>query len=737
MMRRPAPEHVLQAQPTANLNIPGGAGVGVSTASDNAALATMDREAAALRTGFRLSIAFGLYLLVLQLLVIWFAAPSLVHALLRLVPFLIFLVAMYFGVRGLIKWDRTTMSMVGFLFCVLLFFVTNLTKSIPLLDGVPVFGAGDTGRREVQDLAEVVAVVCFFASAGFALSESHSRRRRLKLEKAQLLRVEAALRRGAAFDVLVQRILSRFATSSAAAIPAAIRESLRETGEFTGADVAMLVLAAPDMRSWSLAHEWCAPGITSRKLDFQDVPMGTLAWAEQKILAGEVIRFNRLEDLPPGAEAIRPVMEAQGVRSRLMVPLRGRAGRIRGCFGLDAMRREVQWSEDDLRRLEVLGEAAAGVIERQRTEDVLIESERKIHAVFDLCFEFIGLLTPSGTVLESNRSALEFLGLELSEVLGRPFWETPWWAGSKELQEKLRHAIARAAGGELVRFEVTHMAKTGLVHTVDFSLKPVKDDAGRVVLLIPEGRDITERKQAEEELKASREQLRALSSRVETLREEERAHIAREIHDHLGQLLTALKLELRSLERKVGLVEDAALRAGLLAKIESSRELADAILTSVRQIAAELRPVSLDQLGLASAIEAECAAAQARTGMTCECDLAGALPGLAPEKVTALFRIFQEILTNAIRHSCATRLTVRLHHQRDVGVVLDVADNGVGMDGSVAQRRTSLGLAGMTERAVMHGGGILFGGGPGQGTRVVLTLPVTGVDETATATGKR
>jgi hypothetical protein len=139
------------------------------------------------------------------------------------------------------------------------------------------------------------------------------------------------------------------------------------------------------------------------------------------------------------------------------------------------------------------------VTERRRAEDALRESERKTRALLDLSFGFTGLLSVDGTVLDVNRTALEFAGIERQDVLGRPFWELPAWSHSPELPERLRAAVGAAAGGAMVRFELPLRAADGSIHPVDFSLKPVRDDRGQVVLLIPEGRDITELKRAGEE----------------------------------------------------------------------------------------------------------------------------------------------------------------------------------------------------------------------------------------------
>ena len=150
--------------------------------------------------------------------------------------------------------------------------------------------------------------------------------------------------------------------------------------------------------------------------------------------------------------------------------------------------------------------------ERREIEAALRESERKFHAIFDQTFQFIGLMALDGTLIEANRASLEFVGAE--DVIGKPFWETPWWTHSPELQEKLRAAVKKAAAGEFVRFEATHPATDGNLHYVDFSLKPVTDETGKVVLLIPEGRDITERKRVEDEIRRDKALLRCLIDSV-------------------------------------------------------------------------------------------------------------------------------------------------------------------------------------------------------------------------------
>jgi PAS domain S-box-containing protein len=141
------------------------------------------------------------------------------------------------------------------------------------------------------------------------------------------------------------------------------------------------------------------------------------------------------------------------------------------------------------------------ISDRKQAEEALRQSEQKFRAIFDGTFGFIGLLTTEGILIEANRPALDAIGASNSDVIGRPFWQAPWWTHSPKLQEKLQQGILTAATGELVRFEAEHILASGTSIFVDFSLKPIFDETGKVVMLIPEGRDISDRKQAEEKIR--------------------------------------------------------------------------------------------------------------------------------------------------------------------------------------------------------------------------------------------
>ncbi len=141
--------------------------------------------------------------------------------------------------------------------------------------------------------------------------------------------------------------------------------------------------------------------------------------------------------------------------------------------------------------------------ELQAAQEALSTSEQKFRAIFDQTFQLIGLTTPEGIMLEANQTALAFCGATEADVLNKPFWETPWWTYSDEQRERVRKAVQQAAAGEFVRFEATHQTPDRTTHYIDFSLKPIMDAEGTVVMLIPEGRDITSYKTLEEQLRQS------------------------------------------------------------------------------------------------------------------------------------------------------------------------------------------------------------------------------------------
>jgi signal transduction histidine kinase len=236
-----------------------------------------------------------------------------------------------------------------------------------------------------------------------------------------------------------------------------------------------------------------------------------------------------------------------------------------------------------------------------------------------------------------------------------------------------------------------------------------------------ESADRRERQHAQEKLRRSLDQLRALTTHLQSVREEERTRIAREVHDELGQALTGLKLDMSFLATRLPRGSTA-----LQDKARTMIEHIDETIQTVRRIATELRPGILDSLGLVAAIEWQANEFQTRTGVPCVVTAAVSETAWDQQFSTVFFRIFQETLTNIMRHANASRVDVRLTEQ-ERQLVLVVKDNGRGIAEEEIAGSRSLGLVGMRERAKLIGGEITLRGAPNQGTRVTLRAPLPAV----------
>ena len=213
--------------------------------------------------------------------------------------------------------------------------------------------------------------------------------------------------------------------------------------------------------------------------------------------------------------------------------------------------------------------------------------------------------------------------------------------------------------------------------------------------------------------------LRALSERIEQMREEERTRIARELHDELGQLLTGIKLDFAATVRRM---REVRTPGDIVDRLQSAMGQVDIAIATVRRISSDLRPAQLDHRDLGGAVEDEARRVAARSGLRVRVTN-GVTINVDPEPATAAFRIFQEALTNAVRHSRATRVVARVTTSAG-RLVLCVHDDGVGI--SEGRGFDSLGLLGMRERARSVGGELRIRSRPGRGTLVVFHLSVTG-----------
>lgn len=342
------------------------------------------------------------------------------------------------------------------------------------------------------------------------------------------------------------------------------------------------------------------------------------------------------------------------------------------------------------------------------------ELEGTLNAIPDLLFEcdvkglIVGYRAHRSNLLAAPPEV--FIGKHFSDVL--PQDAAAACMAAIEQAQRLDHSIGQEyqllIDERTLWFELSVARKPGAI-----------TDTARFVVL---ARNVTESRLAQQELQQSRDDLRALANRLQTIREEQRAHLAREIHDVLAQELTRLKIDLSWMKRRLGSPVVEPMRENLLVRAEQAMGLVDSSITTVQRIATELRPVVLDSLGLFAAMEWQVDDFSQRVCLLGTTTVPQDVAQPEREISIALFRILQESLTNIARHANATEVHVKLELQMNMWV-LTVSDNGVGITAAQISAPHSLGLLGMGERALAIDGSVHFVGGPSSGTTITARVP--------------
>ncbi|MDP4175715.1 MAG: PAS domain S-box protein [Bacteroidota bacterium] len=353
--------------------------------------------------------------------------------------------------------------------------------------------------------------------------------------------------------------------------------------------------------------------------------------------------------------------------------------------------------------------------EHRQAEEALNKSEMLFRRVWEISVDGMRLTDERGSIIMVNEAFCKAVEMKKDELEGKSF--SIIYHPSLQWQNLLIYGDDISSRNIQPVFERESLLWNGKSIWFEFSNSLLElPGPERYVLSIV--RDITERKIAEQKLRQSKEQLRDLASHLQSIREEERTMIAREIHDELGQVLTVLKIQISLLSNK--LRED---QKELKEKISSVSGLIDSTVESVQKISSQLRPGILDDLGLVPAIEWQAQDFQERTGILCGLNLFRDEISLDRNKSTAVFRIFQEALTNIARHSAADRVDITLRTE-DNALLLEITDNGRGITPVQISDQKSLGLLGMKERALILGGTVQISGADKCGTTVSVFIPL-------------
>lgn len=364
------------------------------------------------------------------------------------------------------------------------------------------------------------------------------------------------------------------------------------------------------------------------------------------------------------------------------------------------------------------------VTARKRSEAALLEKEERLRtsrnllqSIVDNTPALVYVFDKEERVLVANKALAELVGLAPSDIIGKRRHEfLP--RETAERDEENDRSVIEADCSRQFEEAGTFRGEKATFLTVKF---PLRDERGDISGIGGISTDMTGRKHAEEALRHSREQLRALAARLQAVREEERIGIARELHDELGQALTGMQIDLMWLDGHLRSAGPADLPA-LGDKIAALVPLTERLIETTQRISSTLRPGMLDDLGLVAAVEWLAADFAKRTGLACTTTLPSEDIALNTARDVALFRIVQEALTNVIRHAHATSVEVRLS-VADGELLLDVQDNGRGTTPEQVTAHRSLGLLSMRERAAVLGGTVDIQSEPGRGTSVRVRMP--------------
>jgi len=364
------------------------------------------------------------------------------------------------------------------------------------------------------------------------------------------------------------------------------------------------------------------------------------------------------------------------------------------------------------------GHVATAVMNIEAAQD----TSKLLAAVFDGAPGGIAITDLSGRFVRANVAYQNMIGYTEQELLSMTMESL---ALPEDFPRK-RAMLEQLLEGQCESFqlELRYVRRDGSEVWCQNFVSTIDDERGRPRYFVKIAQDISDRKRAETEITSSQQELRILYDRLQSVRQEERVSLAREVHDQLGQILSAAKIDIKLLEDDIRPGGVALSRRKIMAELRSARRTLEQAIQQVRQIATELRPPELEDQGLFTAIEWHARDFERRTRIPCKVELP---PDMGePTGLTAitLFRIFQESTTNILRHAQASHVWVCIARRGD-GVLLRVRDDGVGIAARKVRSTRSIGLTGMRERAAIANGRLVVGAMRGGGTLVSVWIPLS------------
>jgi len=511
----------------------------------------------------------------------------------------------------------------------------------------------------------------------------------------------------AQFETVLAELSSTFINLPPVEVDREIEDALRRVCEILGIDFAVLW-------QWSVRD----PGVITPTHAYpaQSEPPAPgpaiqehYPWSVQQMRAGRMIVLASLDDAPPEGAVDVEFARLTGIKSNLTLPLSVGGAPPVGALAFNTLRAERVWPDEVVKRLQLVAQVFTHALARRRADQTLRESEETSRATFDQAAVGMAHVGTDGRWIRVNDKLCAIVGYPREELLQLTFQDI---THPDDLETDLEYA-RQVLSGEIKTYtmEKRYIRKEGSPVWINLTVSLVRTAAGKPWHFIAVVEDITKRKRAEDEL-------RSLSRRLIHAHEEERALLARELHDDVTQRLAVLAIE----------AGRAELAATGTPQAETLRSVSDGLATlseDIHTLAYQLHPSVLDELGLAEALRTECERRERQSPVVLSMDLEPGSAAVGRDAELCLYRVAQEALSNVIRHAGARSASVVLKAM-DGGLLLAVRDDGNGFDPETSRLGRSLGLASMRERLRLVSGTLDIESAPGRGTAIVAWVPTRG-----------
>lgn len=520
--------------------------------------------------------------------------------------------------------------------------------------------------------------------------------------------IESGLKKRIEFELSIASISSRFLNVSHMTIDKEINEALKTVGKVAQVDRTYLFIFSEDLSICDNTHEWCREGIAPEIDNLKKIPTSTIPWWMESLKKNEPIHIPRVETLPVEAEAEKTILEAQEIKSLVVVPL-STTKELKGFIGFDSVKNYKNWMPEDIVLLKMLSEILVNALEKLKSDDLLKKSEEKYRKLVDTAPDVIYSLShPEGIITSLNPVFENLTGWRIDEWIGKPFKLLI----HQEDKEKTKIPNSFIRDKRPFTMELRILKKNGEYLVGEFTnVTEVKNS--KVTGIFGIVHNITERKMAEE-------QLRILMNRLIDSEEIMRKTASGQLHDQVGQNLTALTINLNYIisQLSVEVSEKIATR------LNDSLTILNETIDQIRNIMVELRPTVLEDYGLNAALNWSINKFAERTKLNVKYngkDLEKELPINAGY---IIFRVIQEIFHNISKHARAKNVKVELIEMSEE-IKIEVKDDGIGFSTKKVREMKdsiSFGLSSIEERMKLIGGKLEISSEPGKGTVVTIEI---------------